>query len=169
MKLEEFGKQLDTYRDTTPEEEDRRIESACIGLLARLEQKSAKLELRGDQLQALVSIEFAKEILVEILEFIHEQFGSHIYVRDLSKICELRDRSRQLEEWKSRQFWKNLFRANRVDRTQFDLMFQRLVRDFIALYESLFGRIERCYQTAEKAADWKTSYGVFTEELMQRW
>ena len=169
MNLEKFGQQLDGFRTADPQVRDQRLENDCLTLLSRSQLLLERLERKSSQDDTNGSIEAGKMLLVELLEFVTTRFGDKSVAADLTKICELRDSMRDLQQLIGRTFWAKLFR---VQSSYNDLRIQayrQIGLDFADVLKDLMSVVDGHFNSPQKMADWQSSSRALVEDFRQRW
>ena len=76
MNIQEFSRQLDSFRVESAQSQDEQLEDDCILLLGRLELSLELLENDGQSEHMKRSLEVGKDMLVVLLDFVTHRFGN---------------------------------------------------------------------------------------------
>jgi hypothetical protein len=169
MDLQEFGKKLEAYRLESPEVRDARLQEECQTLMALLDSLASNIREPLNASRLSDCLESCKEILVEMLDFLTEQFGNAIVEPDLHRICELRDTVRDLQSMATRGFWGRLFYAHSSHDDLRHQATRQVCIEFCNLYRSLLAKVDDRYEELEARNNWRGQCRAFLEDFRGRW
>lgn len=169
MDIQEFGRKLEAYRLESPEVCDARLKDACHALMKSLNSRIEKIREPQKISRLSECLECCKEMLVELLDFLTEQFGDDVVEDDLNRICELRDTVRDLQSLAARGFWGRLFYA----RSSHDDLRKQATRqvgvEFCNTYRALLFHVNAHFHSTELQLSWQRDCRTFLEEFRQNW
>jgi len=169
MNLQQFRQQLEDFRNDSAEACDARLETECIQLLGRLEVRIEQISGRSHAGDLTSALESGKEMLVDLLEFITQRFGSEAVARDLPRICELRDTVRDIQTLITRGFWKKLFRMHSSNEELIQQAYRQVGAEFAELFRDLLSGIDGHFHASATAAEWKSSCRILIDDFRQHW
>ena len=169
MDLKKFGEQLEGYRSADPAVRDQRLEHYCLILLSRLQLLLEKVAAKSAQGDMKGVIEAGKALLVELLEFVTMRFGDKAVASDLTKICELRDSMKDLQQLIGRTFWAGLFRVESSHNEYRIQLYRQVGLDFADVLKDLMSVVDGHFNSPKKTAEWQSSSRVLIEDFRQRW
>ena len=169
MNIQEFSRQLDSFRVESAQSQDEQLEDDCILLLGRLELSLELLENDGQSEHMKRSLEVGKDMLVVLLDFVTHRFGNEAAARDLSRICELRDTIRELQGLVSRAFWTGLFKTRSTHEELRQQAYRHIGHDFAEVFRDLLSVIDGHVSSPERRRDWQSSCRILIDEFRQRW
>ena len=169
MNFQEFSRQLESFQDESPQSHDGQLEDDCILILGRLEAFLERMEARGRSDDMNHSLETGKSMLVGLLDFVTQRFGSDAVARDLSRICELRDTIRDLQGLASRAFWAGLFRTRSTHEELRQQAYRQVGLEFAEVFRDLLSVVDGHFESSERRLDWQSSCRILIDEFRQRW
>lgn len=169
MDLKKFSEQLDGYRTADPAVRDQRLEHDCLILLSRLQLLLEKIAVKSSLNDMKGTVEAGKVLLVELLEFVTVRFGDKAVASDLTKICELRDSMRDLQQVIGRMFWAGLFRIESTHNEYRIQLYRQIGLDFADVLKDLMSVVDGHFNSPKKTAEWQSSSRVLIEDFRQRW
>ncbi len=152
MDLHEFGRKLDGYRESVdgtaaPAAGSRGnkaagLEPACDELIRRLHHLLDRLARHQMRRNQRGSLETAKELLVEVIDFVTQRLGGHAVASDLSRICDLRDTIGDLQSLTDGQFWRRVFRMKTSHNDLREQALRRVGVDFVDVFRNLLSLVD---------------------------
>lgn len=169
MNLEEFGRQLAVNRDVSPQSHDERLQDECVALLAVLERLLEQLGQQAAASRQVDVIEAAKEMLVELLEFLTNRFGTESVALEISRVCELRDMAKDVQTLVGQSFFSRLFGAKNASQELKMQAYRQLGEEFATVFRALLGVIDGNFRTHALQNDWRSSCRVFVDDFRRHW
>ena len=169
MNIQEFSRQLEGFREESPQSHDGQLEDDCILILGRLESFLEKMSGRGRLDDMNHSLEVGKAMLVALLDFVTQRFGSDSVARDLSRICELRDTIRDLQGLVSRAFWTGLFRTRSTHEELRQQAYRQVGLEFAEVFRDLLSVVDGHFASSQRRLDWQSSCRILIDEFRQQW
>jgi hypothetical protein len=134
-------------------------------ILVRLDEVSAAKRLTG-------SIEIAKEILVELVEFSDSRFKKESLAELIDQVCDFHEKTKQLERLLGGPSWNGIAALIGIKPSYPDevkTMFQQLGRDLIEIIGGFFEQFESRFQSRSQASEWQANSQVFVDDVIRRW
>ncbi len=169
MNLEEFSRQLAANRDISPESLDERLQDECIALLANLERLLEELGVTSEAGKQVEVIEYAKEMLVEILEFLSERFGNEAVALEITRVCELRDMAKDVQTLVGKGFFSRMFGAKNASLELKQQAYRQLGEEFAVVFRALLAVIDGNFRTQLFTNEWRASCRVFVDDFRRQW
>ena len=169
MDLQEFSRQLTVSRDESPESQDVRLQDECVVLLAQLERLLEKVGEASQNTRHREAIEAAKEILVEMLEFLSARFGAEAVALEIARVCELRDMAKDVQTLVGQGFFSRLFGSKQASQELKLQAYRQLGEEFAVVYRALLALIDGNFRLQTFANDWRSSCRVFLDDFRRQW
>ncbi len=152
--------------------QDAEHERALFQLMGQLEQILVRLDAVGESKRLAGSIEIAKEILVELVEFSEKRFEKQSLAALIDHVCDFHELTKQFERMLGGQSWNGLaaFIGIKLSYSEDSkLMFQQLGLDLIAILTGYFDLFESRFQSREQATEWEAGAKVFLDDVVRHW
>lgn len=169
MNLEEFSRQLAVNRDISPQSQDQRLADECIALLAILERLLESLGTQAAAGKQVEVIESAKEMLVEMLEFLTSHFGTEAVALEIARVCELRDMAKDVQTLVGQSFFSRLFGAKSASQELKQQAYRQLGEEFAVVFRSLLAVVDGNFRTHPQTNEWRASCRVFIDDFRRQW
>lgn len=152
--------------------QDAEFERELFQLMGELEQVLVRLDAVSAAKRLPASIEIAKEILVELLEFAQPRFQKESLTGIIDQVCEFHEQTKQSERLLGGASWNGIaafigFKMSYSDEVK--TLFQRLGRDLIEMIGGFFQLFESRFTSREQASEWQASSQVFVDDVIRRW
>lgn len=151
---------------------DADFERELFQLMGQLEQILARLDEVSAAKRLPVTIEIAKEIFVELLEFAQPRLGKESLKAIIDQVCEFHEQTKQFERLLGGPSWNGLaafmgFKMSYSEEVK--TMFQRLGKDVIEILGAFFQLFESRFSARKQASEWQASSQVFVDDVIRRW
>jgi hypothetical protein len=151
---------------------DTGFERELFQLISQLEQILARLDAVSAAKRLPSSIEIAKELLVELLEFSQPRFKKESLTAIIEQVCEFHEQTKQFERLLGGPSWNGIAAFIGIKMSyseEVKTMFQRLGRDVIEIVGGFFQLFESRFHSREQASEWQASSQVFVDDVIRRW
>lgn len=151
---------------------DTELERSLFQLMGKLEQVLVRVDSLPASKKLPGSIEIAKEILVELVEFSDERFDQSQTGPVIDQVCDFHEATKRFEKMLGGQSWNGFAAFIGIKMSYSDeikLMFQQLGQDMLAVVGGFFALFESHFQSGDQATEWKDSAQVFLDDLVRRW
>jgi hypothetical protein len=151
---------------------DADFQRELFQLMGQLEQILARLDEVSAAKRLPVTMEVAKEVLVELLEFSQPRFGKEAQKSIIDQVCAFHEQTKNLERLLGGPSWNGLaafigFKMSYSDDVK--TMFQRLGKDMIEILSGFFQLFESRFSARKEATEWQASSQVFVDDVIRRW
>jgi hypothetical protein len=150
---------------------DAELEREMFQLMGQLEQILVRMDTVGESKRLSGSIEIAKEILVELVEFSEQRFKKEPLNPLINQVCDFHEHTKRFEKLLGGQSWNGFAALIGIKLTYSDeakAMFQELGRDLIEVIGGFFQLFESRFQSRSEASEWSASTQVFLDDLVRR-
>ena len=168
MNLDQFSKELEKHGETDPVFDAARFEIDCIQLLGRCDHQLQQLETVKERDRKVCVLAAGRTILVELVEFIIEQFGVDHVSAELPRIRAMRDNLKQrINDLKPATLMGKLGfgTKNTIEQTELNDIGSQL----LTLCDDLLMSIDAHHADESRAARWATGRSVFIKEFQSVW
>ena len=151
---------------------DAELERALFQLMGRLEQILVRMDAVSESKRLPGSIEIAKEILVEVVEFSESRFEKAALLPLIDQVCDFHEHSKRLEKMLGGQSWNGFAAFIGIKISYSDevkAMFQELGKGLADAIGGFFQLFESKFQSRDEASEWQAGSQVFLDDLIRRW
>lgn len=151
---------------------DAEFERELFQLMGKLEQILARLDAVSSAKRLPGSIEIAKEILVELVEFSEPRFKKEQLKGLIDQVCDFHEQTKQFEKLLGGPSWNGIAAFIGIKMSypeEVKTMFQRLGRDVMAIIGGFFHLFESRFSSRAQAAEWQANSKVFVDDVIRRW
>jgi hypothetical protein len=152
--------------------QDAEFERELFQLMGQLEQILVRLDAVSSSKRLPGSIEIAKEILVELVEFAEPRFKKESLTGIIGQVCDFHEQTKQFERLLGGPSWNGIAAFIGIKMSYSDevkTMFQRLGRDLIEIVGGFFQLFEARFHSRAQASEWQASSQVFVDDVIRRW
>ena len=151
---------------------DAEHERLLFQLMGKLEQILVRLDEVPATKRLAGSLEVAKEILVEIVEFSEQRYEKSSTKPLIDQVCDFHDSTKRFQRMHGGQSWNGFaaligIKMSYSDETK--AMFQELGRDLLEVVSGFFQLFESRFSAADKSSEWHANAQVFLDDLVRRW
>jgi hypothetical protein len=171
MSVSNFGKVFGQTPTAGPSC-DAELERALFQLMGQLEQILVRMDAVSETKRLPGSIEIAKELLVELVEFAEARFEKAELLPLIDRVCDFHDHTKRLEKMLGGQSWNGFAAFIGIKMSYSDevkAMFQELGKGLIEAIGGFFQLFESRFQSRDDASEWEASSQVFLDDLIRRW
>ncbi len=152
--------------------QDAEHERCLFQLMGQLEQILVRLDTLNGSKRFSGSVEIAKEILVELVEFSESQFPKDQSKVLIDQVCDFHESTKRFERMLGGQSWSGfaaLIGIKPSYSAEVKAMFQQLGLDLIEVVGESFRLFESRFESTEQVSEWQASSQVFVDDLIRRW
>lgn len=151
---------------------DAEQERALFQLMGQLEQILVRLDDVGATKRVPGSIEIAKELLVELVEFSEKRYEDSLTAPLVDRVCDFHQGTKRFEKMLGGQSWSGFAALIGIKMSYSDeikAMFQQLGRDLLEVVDGFFQLFESRFASPDQASEWHANSQVFLDDLVRRW
>ena len=151
---------------------DAELERALFQLMGQLEQILVRMDAVSESKRVPGSVEIAKEILVELVEFSEARFEKASLKPLIDQVCDFHEHTKRLEKMLGGQSWSGFaaFIGIKVSYSdEVKAMFQELGKGLTDAIGGFFQLFESKFQSKDDASEWEAGSQVFLDDLIRRW
>jgi hypothetical protein len=151
---------------------DAEQERALFQLMGQLEQILVRMDDIGASKRLPGSIEVAKELLVELVDFSEKRYEKDLTTPLVDQVCDFHESTKRLEKMLGGQSWSGFAALIGIKMSYSDeikAMFQQLGRDVLAVVGGFFQLFESRFASPDQASEWHANSQVFLDDIVRRW
>lgn len=149
------------------------FEIDCVDLICRQESTLSRLSDASQHSRTAESLGFAKQMLVEFLDFAESRFSDEEFAEVTKRVYAVYERTKELEALFNQESWQGLKRLFGVDSaTSIEAAqeYQRLGLEYASLYAEFFAVcVKRFHSDAAVQKEFLQSVDLFLTDLKRRW
>lgn len=152
--------------------QDAEHERLLFQLMGKLEQILVRMDEVGASHRLSGTIEIAKEILVELIEFSEERFDQSRTEPLIDQVCDFHELTKRFERMLGGQSWNGIAALIGIKMSyseEVKAMFAQLGCDVLEVVNGFFQMFESQFSSADQASEWRANSQVFLEDLARRW
>lgn len=149
------------------------LEADCIDLLCKQEQWLSMLDETNQRSHVAEALQFAKQMLVEFLEFAEKHFDDLEFAEVAKQVNAVFVSTKELEAVFNQQTWENvkrLFGMSGKSKFELNEAHQKVGDEYAALYTHFFARcVKRFTSGVTHQKEFLQSVETFLDEFKRKW